>query len=118
MIASACDVQIALILLAAALSFGASLANEFVYDDYAVFSDAVLQSPTGWWEVWRTHTRPLTYFTFWTGFTPALQHAVNLSLHLIAVWLAFGVLSRLVPGSAAVIATLLFAIHPLQGEAV
>jgi tetratricopeptide (TPR) repeat protein len=118
MIASACDVQIALIVLAAALSFGASLQNEFVYDDYAIFSDAILQSPTGWWEVWLTHTRPLTYFTFWTRFTPPVQHALNLALHLVAVWLAFDVLSRLVPRSAAVIATLLFAIHPLQGEAV
>jgi tetratricopeptide (TPR) repeat protein len=117
---------ITLILLAAALAFGVSLLNGYVYDDYAIFSDGVLFAPSGWWELWLTHTRPLTYLSFWAELqvtgggenTARVQHSVNLLLHLLAVWLAFGVLNRVLSSRAAWIATLLFAIHPLQGETV
>src|SRR5262245_52420002 len=112
-----------LILLAAAVAFGAGLWNGHVYDDYAIFSDPLLFAPSGWWEIFIERTRPLTYLTFWaelrlTDKPAALQHAVNLALHLAAVWLAFDCLRRLLPQPAAVIAALLFAVHPLQGETV
>jgi protein O-mannosyl-transferase len=118
--------QIALILLAAVFAFGAGLWNGHVYDDFSIVSDPVLFAPSGWWEIWPAHTRPLTYLTFWLELQafgagaslPHAQHAVNLSIHLIAVWLAYGALRRLLPERAALIATLIFAIHPLQGEAV
>jgi tetratricopeptide (TPR) repeat protein len=114
-----------LLLLAAALAaFGASLGSGFHFDDYAIFSDPVLTSPWGWLLVWGwRQTRPLTYFTFWlnyqTGGQDALgYHVLNLLLHLGAVLLAYECLRRLLPERAALVAAALFAVHPLQAEAV
>jgi len=109
-----------LLLTAALVAFGASLGSGFHFDDYAIFSDASLQSPRGWLEIWSLRqTRPLTYLTFWlNGRNPAAMHAVNLLLHLAAVLLAFECLRRLLPERTALIAAALFAVHPLQAEAV
>jgi hypothetical protein len=112
-------------LLAAALAaFGASLGSGFHFDDYAIFSDPALTSPGGWLHIWAPRqTRPLTYLTYWLNFrvggTDALgYHALNLVLHLAAVWLAFECLRRMVPARVAWMATAIFAIHPLQAESV
>jgi tetratricopeptide (TPR) repeat protein len=114
-----------LLLLAAALAaFGASLGSGFHFDDYAIFSDPVLTSPWGWLQIWGwRQTRPLTYLTFWlnyqTGGQDALgYHMLNLLLHLGAVLLAYECLRRLLPERAALVAAALFAVHPLQAEAV
>jgi tetratricopeptide (TPR) repeat protein len=114
-----------LILLAAALAaFGASLGSGFHFDDYAIFSDPALQSARGWLEVWAPlKTRPLTYFTFWLNRQmgagdPLGYHLFNLLFHLAAVLLAWECLRRLLPQRAALIAGVLFALHPLQAEAV
>jgi hypothetical protein len=113
------------LLLAAALAaFGASLGSGFHFDDYAIFSDPVLTFPWGWLQVWGwRQTRPLTYFTFWlnyqTGGQDALgYHVLNLLLHLGAVLMAYECLRRLLPERAALVAAALFAVHPLQAEAV
>lgn len=109
---------------AALIAFGASIGGSFHFDDYAIFEDPVLTSPSGWWEVWRPiQSRPLTYFTFWLNYqlggrNPAGYHAVNLALHVAVVLLLFDVLARLIPRRAAVIAAFLFAIHPIQAEPV
>jgi tetratricopeptide (TPR) repeat protein len=114
-----------LLLLAAALAaFGASLGSGFHLDDYAIFSDPVLTSPWGWLQVWGwRQTRPLTYVTFWLNYQaggqdPIGYHALNLLLHLGAVLLAYECLRRLLPQRAALVAAALFAVHPLQAEAV
>lgn len=113
------------LLLAAALAaYGLTLAGSFHFDDYSLFSDPVITSASGWWRVWLPHqTRPLTWFSFWLNYRlggndPILYHAFNLALHLAAVWLAAGVLMRLLPERAAWIAAALFAIHPIQSEPV
>ncbi len=114
-----------LLLLAAALAaFGASLGSGFHFDDYAIFSDPVLTSPWGWLQVWGwRQTRPLTYLTFWLNYQTGGQdpfgyHALNLLLHLGAVLLAYECFHRLLPERAALVAAALFAVHPLQAEAV
>ena len=114
-----------LLLLAAALvAFGASLGSGFHFDDYAIFSDPALQSARGWLEVWAPlQTRPLTYFTFWLNRQlgagdPLGYHLFNLLFHLAAVLAAWECLRRLLPERAALIAGLLFALHPMQSEAV
>jgi len=114
-----------LLLLAAALAaFGASLGSGFHFDDYAIFSDPVLTSPWGWLQVWGwRQTRPLTYLTFWFNYQAGGQdalgyHVLNLLLHLGAVLLAYECLRRLLPERAALVAAALFAVHPLQAEAV
>lgn len=109
------------ILLAAALAaFGASLAGPFHLDDYSLLTDPVLASPGGWWEVWRPlQTRPLTWFTFWINVQlGGGYHAVNLALHLGALLAAFEALKRLIDARAALLAAALFAMHPIQAEAV
>ncbi|MEO8597360.1 MAG: hypothetical protein ABI759_28840 [Candidatus Solibacter sp.] len=114
-----------LILLAAALlAFGASLGASFHFDDYAIFSEPALQSGRGWLEVWAPlQTRPLTYFTFWLNRMlgegdPLGYHLFNLVFHLAAVLLAWECLRRLLPERVALLAGVIFAIHPLQAEAV
>ena len=114
-----------LLLLAAALAaFGASLGSGFHFDDYAIFSNPVLTSPWGWLQVWGwRQTRPLTYVTFWLNYQaggqdPIGYHVLNLLLHLGAVLLAYECLRRLLPQRAALVAAALFAVHPLQAEAV
>src|ERR1051326_1110694 len=114
-----------LFLLAAALiAFGASLVSGFHFDDYAIFSDPALANASGWMGAFTLRqTRPLTYLTFWVNYAisggdPILYHAVNLTLHLAAVWLAYECLRRLLPERAALVAAAIFALHPLQAEAV
>ena len=114
-----------LLLLAAALAaVGASLGSCFHFDDYAIFSNPVLTSPWGWLQVWGwRQTRPLTYVTFWLNYQaggqdPIGYHLLNLLLHLGAVLLAYECLRRLQPQRAALVAAAVFAVHPLQAEAV
>src|SRR5271157_6230523 len=105
-----------LLLLGAALAaFGGSLVAGFHVDDYAIFSGPLLKA-VPW-------PHPLTNLTFWlnyqtTGQDPLGYHALNLLLHLGAVLLAYECLRRLLPERAALAAVALFAVHPLQAEAV
>src|ERR1039457_861162 len=105
-----------LLLLSAALAaFGGSLFAGFHLDDYAIFSDPALR-PVGW-------PHPLTHLVNWLNYNvvgqePLGYHAVNLLVHLGAVLLAYECLRRLLPATAAVIAAAIFAVHPLQTEAV
>jgi len=109
-----------LALLAAALAaFGGSLASGFHFDDYAIFSSVGTHSL--WWCL--QQTRPLTYLTFWLNYqaggeNPLGYHAVNLALHVAAVWLLYEALCRLIPAEAAFVAAAIFAVHPIQAEAV
>ena len=108
-----------LLLVAATLvAFGASLGSGFHFDDYAIFDHPALNNIFTLRE-----TRPLTYLTFWMnyafgGTNPIGYHAVNLALHLGAVLLAFECLRRLLPERAALVAAAVFAVHPIQAEAV
>ena len=108
----------------AAAVFGVSLSASFQFDDYAIFSNPVLTSVDGWRQVWKPlQTRPLTYFTFWlnyraSGGNPIGYHAVNVALHVAAILLLWDVLSRIIPRRAAFVASLVFALDPIQAEAV
>ena len=105
-----------LLLLGAALAaFGGSLVAGFHVDDYAIFSGSLLK-PVLW-------PHPLTNLTFWLNYQaggqePLGYHAVNLLLHLGAVLLAYQCLRRLLPPTAAFVAAAVFAVHPMQAEAV
>jgi len=104
-------------LVAAALAaFGASLGSGFHFDDYAIFA-----APLHPFDL--RQTRPLTYLTFWLndqagGQNAVGYHVVNLLLHLGVVLLVFECLRRLLPERAAFLAAAIFAIHPIQAEAV
>ncbi len=106
-------------------SFGRALRAPFHFDDHALLVDpAITSASSGGLDVWRpSQTRPLTYFTFWLnhrlgGSNPAGYHAVNLAIHLTSSFLVMLCLRRLMPPRAALIAAFVFAIHPVQTEAV
>jgi len=105
-----------LLLLGAALAaFGASLFSGFHSDDYAIFADPLLLSPS--------RPRALTNATYWLnnqigGRDPFTYHLFSLALFLGAVLLAYACLRRLFPERAALAAAAVFAVHPIQAEAV
>jgi tetratricopeptide (TPR) repeat protein len=105
-------------------AFGWSLAGCFHFDDYSLFSTRAVIAPSGPLELLRPlQSRPLTYLTFWAnyrtgGANPLGWHVVNLLLHVASVLLAFAALRRLIPERAALLAAALFAVHPLNAEAV
>jgi tetratricopeptide (TPR) repeat protein len=115
-VSSYLDMRARLLLAAAALTaFGGSLVGGFHLDDYAIFSGAS-RSPFGW-------PHPLTQFLTWLNYQLAGRdaiwyHAVNLLLHVGAVLLAYECLRRILPATAAGLAAGIFAVHPLQAEAV
>ena len=91
-----------------------SLAGSFHFDDYSLLSG----------NIWRVMgTRPLTGLTFWPSLAagdrnPLDYHAIDLALHLVAVLLLYDILQRLISPKAAFIAAIVFAVHPVQAEAV
>lgn len=116
--------RILLVLAAALAAFGLALAGSFHFDDFSLFSDLAVTSPGGWLEVWRpVQTRPLTWLSFWMnyqlgGAAPPGYHAVNLALHAGTAVMLLVVLRRLVDTRVALMAALLFAVHPIQTEPV
>ena len=106
------------------LAWGASIAGPFHFDDYNLFLDPLINSARGWFEVWRPlQTRPLSQFTFWltymlAGATPWAFHLWNLVLHALASILVWRTLRIVVAERAALIAAIMFAVHPLQAEVV
>lgn len=101
-----------LLCVAVLLAFGSSITHGFHFDDFAV-----LNGPH--WTAWQT--RPLTWLTFELnslgGTHPALWHAVNLAVHVVCVLALYQLLSEIDPAIAFVSAAL-FAVHPIQAEAV
>lgn len=115
----------ALIVLAASLPYAPAVTGEFVYDDVSI---TVTQNPavTGevsWLEV-LTWDRPLREFTYrldyriW-GMNPLGFHLQNLLWHAANAVLVFHLLLRMGTGTrVAPAAALLFAVHPVNTEAV
>ena len=114
----------ALLLGAILAAFGGSLAAPFHFDDFALFADPAVTTPSGWLDNFRpAQSRPLTWFTFWlnyrlSGRHPASYHALNLLLHAASSLVLASALLRILPRSAAWIAAFVFSIHPAQTEAV
>lgn len=112
------------LILSALAAFAAALAGSFHLDDYSLLFNADIASFSGFWDLWRPlATRPLTNTTFWINYqlghaNPVGYHLVNLALHILAVLLLYDILRDLLPGRAAWVAAAIFAIHPVQAEAV
>jgi protein O-mannosyl-transferase len=114
-----------LLLLGATLvAFGGSLIAGFHFDDYAIFSDQALTSFSGFARISTlARQRPLADFTLLLnnlagGRDPLTYHLLNLALHMAAVLLVFACLRRLLPEAAALAGAAVFALHPIQAEAV
>lgn len=120
--------------MVAFLVYANSLGNGFVWDDDLVilanpalkgaFSDILSSIDTGRVTEPTPYFRPLTLLTYLLeqrlhGFTPYLVRIVNVLLHTINTFLVYRLGTSLkISRSAAVITGLLFAVHPLQCEAV
>jgi protein O-mannosyl-transferase len=124
------------LLLAVLLAFGRVLGNQFVAwdDDYLILNNANLRPPTaeGLWNHWRQpHKKmyiPAVYTVWWTlahvpageqKFNSAAFHGANLLAHLLATLVVYEIVLRLIGSRwAACAGALIFAVHPLQTEAV
>ena len=117
--------RVALLLLATALAYANGFAGSFQYDDFNVIvGNPAVHSVDAWWQA-GPGIRPwlkLSYALNWSSGTGlAGFHAVNLLLHGANAWLLWAVLRRFSGGAhsdAAWLAALLFALHPMQTEAV
>jgi len=125
-------VGVGVVLAAAALLYAPALRNGFTNwdDDRQVTANPLIRdlSPEGIRRMFTTFTvslyQPLTSLTFaleyrFSGLDPRLYHTVNLLLHLANTLLVFAFLRSLVQATGiALVAAALFAVHPLQVEAV
>ena len=113
-----------ILILAALAAFGTTLWAGFVFDDFGLFADPAIASPSGWWQVWKPlQTRPLTWFSFWANYQTSGQspwgwHLVNLLLHIGVVLLLWELLKDLLPAQAALTGAAIFAVHPMLAEPV
>lgn len=121
--------QIALILLATLLAYWNSFGGVFQFDDYKVIVDNPAVASLGAWWHSMPGIRPLLKLSYTLNHSLAGPyelvgfHAVNLGLHASNALLLCALLRKLLPDSAAapniaLIAALLFAVHPIHTEAV
>jgi protein O-mannosyl-transferase len=116
-----------LLLVVVLLAYLPALRNGFVWDDDAHLTAPALRSVEGLRRIWTEpgatqQYYPLLHSAFWVehrvfGDSPFGYHLTNLLLHALAACLFLLLLERLsVPG--ALIASVLFALHPVQAESV
>ncbi len=116
--------QAAALLLLALIAYWNSLDGSFHFDDFVLFSDPDITGPGFGWAILRLgQTRPLTYLTFHWNYAlgatdPAGYHWVNLLLHAANSVLVLLLARRHLKSLAAFLAAALFALHPLQTQAV
>lgn len=111
-----------LLSLAAAFLLWLALPGTFVFDDHSLFADPAVV-PLDAWRQWikLEQTRPFTYVTFWLdyhlwGANPVGFRFTNLLIHAIASVLLFLIARRLFGHPTALLATVIFAVHPLTHE--
>jgi Flp pilus assembly protein TadD len=117
-----------LLLCLVALAYSPALHSGFIWDDDSyVTENLTLRNLRGLRQIWFTPAAtpqyyPLVHTSFWLeyhfwGLAPHGYHVVNLLLHILAAWLLYKVLARLVvPG--AWLAAAIFMLHPVQVESV
>jgi tetratricopeptide (TPR) repeat protein len=104
-----------------------ALNGGFLWDDDAHVTRPALRSLSGLWSIWTRpgatqQYYPVLHSAFWLehclwGDAPLGYHLLNIALHALACLLFYCVLRRLaVPG--AVLATAVFALHPVCAESV
>jgi len=118
------------LVLAVVLVYANALQGGFVFDDHTlVLTRTPLRDPEAFASIfWAKHAarlgyRPLRAASYWLdyrlfGLEPWGYHLTNLLLHAAASLAAYVVALRLLPFKAALLAALLFAIHPIQTESV
>ena len=123
--------EAALLLGATFLAYANSFDGVFQFDDFlAVVDGPSVQSFSAWWQS-MPGLRPLLKLTYAANHESGLGlagfHAMNLAVHAACVlltwkllrhWLPEAGLDRARAGAAALLAALVFALHPVQTEAV
>jgi Flp pilus assembly protein TadD len=116
--------QVVALVLIVWVAFWNSLGGGFHFDDQGIFLDSFVMSSGFGWKIMRLmQTRPLTYFTFhWNylagGAAPLGFHAINVLLHTMNTILVMRIAGRHLRAPMAFLAAALFAVHPLQTQAV
>src|SRR3954471_6534819 len=121
----------ALIAASVVIAFGYSVTGQFVgWDDQElIVGNPNFNPPTmhGLLEHWRRADHqmyiPVVYSAWWGlahfGMNPLAFHVANVVVHLLSAWVVFEILLLLVESRwAACAGAILFAVHPLQTEAV
>lgn len=117
----------ALIVAATLVAYLPTLSAGFIWDDDAHITAPALRSLQGLWRIWTDvgatqQYYPLLHSFFWIewhawGPAPLGYHLVNVALHAVNAVLVWMLLRRLgVPG--AMLAALVFALHPVEVESV
>jgi len=118
------EIQAAILILLIFWAYFGAIPSSFHFDDFAILNDGYIAGPGFGWGIFRLgQTRPLTYLTFhWNylagGKDPAGYHLVNLALHAGNAILVLALARRYFPATVAGGVAALFALHPLQTEAV
>jgi tetratricopeptide (TPR) repeat protein len=118
---------VVLIAVAAFIVYLPCITGEFVMDDDLLLTNnSLVRSQDGLCQFWCTNEAPeyypAAYTTFWIewrlwGMNPAGYHVTNLILHVVESLLIWLVLRKLsIPG--AILAALIFAVHPVNVESV
>jgi len=116
-----------LILLVTCVAYLPAISNGFIWDDDSyVTRNPLLFTLDGLWQIWfSTETPqyyPMVFSTFWIeqhiwGLNPAGFHATNILLHAANAVLVWIICRRIgLPG--ALLAALIFAVHPVHVESV
>ena len=126
-------VVVPILIGAIAFAYASALGMGYLYDDYRVITgDLRAQSWSAWWADVPTGIRPLLKLSFLlnhrSGFGEAGFLAANLLMHVANTLLLWRIGLRLIPQlrpdlaviavPASALAALLFALHPVQAEAV
>ena len=117
----------ALVLVATLVAYLPALTGDFLWDDAGHVTNPTLQSWSGLWRIWfevgaTQQYYPLLHTVFWIehriwGDASAGYHLINVLWHATSACLFVAILRRLaVPG--AVLAGLIFALHPVCVESV
>lgn len=112
---------IAVLILFVCVAYFNSLQNDFVSDDiYAISNNKEIDKITHVSSQPFFFLRPLFYFSITKifGKLPIFYRLINLSLHLGAVLIIYFLLSRLIDAKTAFFAASIFAVHPIEIEAV
>jgi len=116
--------QISALAILVLVAYMNSLHGQWVYDDLVIPGDPSVVGPGFGWRIFLlTQTRPLTFLTFhWnylaSGQNPLSWHVVNVLIHTANCVLLLLVARRHLSSAAAFVAAALYAVHPLNTEAV